>query len=332
MPGLSEYAALSFAPKGQQALILANAVERYEHQHGQRLAQFEYLKRDGAEQEPMGASASRLTYKLVLMGSAPLTSGGASLSAGERYAQLLKIARGQPKGLLVDIRLGRWNVGLASIRASEDPKKAIDTIELTIEFVEDQIDQGLAIEQQPSPQVRANQAVSAYSILVAASAIGFGESPLSVMQGAHQAAVRFGEKVAAYTNAAVESSGNIAIDPSLRVQIKDVRDSQEEYFAALDRTLSQTLEPPVSLAPYRHATYMALSACEELQISIDNLKPQVIEYVLPKADNLLSVLVRIYGNEAQEHFDEALLLNPFVNPVLISQGTTLSLVSPVPKQ
>ncbi len=53
MPGLDEYAALTFTPNGQQALGLGQAVLSYDHDHGERLAQFDYLKRDGAEQEPM---------------------------------------------------------------------------------------------------------------------------------------------------------------------------------------------------------------------------------------------------------------------------------------
>jgi hypothetical protein len=54
----------------------------FDHEHGQRLAQFELLKRDGAVLESMGASPSRFTYALVLMGTSPLTTGGAISSGG----------------------------------------------------------------------------------------------------------------------------------------------------------------------------------------------------------------------------------------------------------
>ena len=87
-----------FHPNGQQALDLSGAVLLYDHEHGQRLAQFEPLKRDGAVLEPMGAAPSRFSYALVLMGTAPLTAGGAPMSAGARYQALVEAQRSQPKG------------------------------------------------------------------------------------------------------------------------------------------------------------------------------------------------------------------------------------------
>ena len=36
MPGLSEYAQLTYTPNGQQALLLGDTVERLDHDHSER--------------------------------------------------------------------------------------------------------------------------------------------------------------------------------------------------------------------------------------------------------------------------------------------------------
>lgn len=332
MPGLSEYAQLTYTPNGQQALLLGDTVERLDHDHSERLAQFEYLKRDGAEQEPMGANASRLSYKIVLMGEAPLTSGGAPMSAGARYQALVTAQRSQPRGLLVDPRLGRWQVGWRSIRASEEPSRAVDCIEATLEFVEDQIDQALAIETQPTPQQRANQTVSAYSIVVAASVAGFGSSASPAMRAVSITAQDLGRVTAAFVNAALLSVQNQGVDPALRAQLDNIRTAREAYFAALDDSLAYSLDNPVSLVPLRHGAYMTETAAIELLNAIDNLKPQIFEFVTPSEMTLLSVLVRVYGSDAQSHREEAERLNPFLGPLRIPPGTSIKLVSPTPRQ
>jgi hypothetical protein len=332
MPGLDEYAALTITPNGQQALILHGTVLSYEHEHGERLAQFEYLKRDGAEQEPMGANASRLNYKLVLMGEAPLTAGGAPMSAGQRYQVLVTAQRSQPRCLLVDPRLGRWQVGWSSIRASEEPQKAIDCIEISLSFVEDQIDQALAIEAQPTPQARANQAVDAYSIVYAATFLAFNERTNPSFQACVNASQHLADATGAFVNAALNSVQSQGVDPTLRAMLDSVRVARESYFTALDATLADSLDNPVSLVEFKHAAYLTEAASVELLIAIENLKPQILDYRLPTPMSLIAVLQLIYGADAQAHREEAERLNPFSPTVTIPAGTTLRLVAPTPRQ
>lgn len=332
MPGLDEYASLTFTPNGQQALDLSGAVLLFDHEHGQRLAQFELLKRDGAVLEPMGAAPSRFSYALVLMGTAPLTAGGAPMSAGARYQALVEAQRSQPKGLLVDPRLGRWQVGWRSLSAREEPQRAVDSIEIRLEFVEDQIDQGLAIETQPTPQLRANQAVNAYGIVVAASVAGFGSSTSPIMRGVSTAAQDMGRVTAAFVNAALESVQNQGVDPALRAQLDNVRTAREAYFAALDASLAYSLADPVELVPYRHGAYMTEAAARELLIAIESLKPQLLEYVTPSSMTLLAALVAVYGSDAQSHRAEVERLNPFLPTLAIPQGTKITMVAPLPRQ
>lgn len=332
MPGLDEYAALTFTPNGQQALGLGQAVLSYDHDHGERLAQFDYLKRDGAEQEPMGANASVLTYRLVLMGEAPLTAGGPPISAGARYQALFNAQRSQPRGLLVDPRLGRWQVAWSSIRASEEPQRAVDSIEITLVFREDQIDQALAIENQPTPQARANEAVSAYSIVVAASVAGFTIFPVPLFKKMADTAQGLGDAAAALVNAALTLVQNKGVDPSLRSMLENVQRARLDYFAAVDAALTYSQTDPVSAVEYKHAAYMTEAACVELLISIEQLKPQLFDYVTPSAMSLIALLQLVYGQDAQSHREEALRLNPFLPTVTIPAGTTVRLVAPTPRQ
>lgn len=332
MAGLDEYAALTITPNGQQALILHGTVLAYEHEHGERLAQFEYLKRDGAEQEPMGANASRLNYKLVLMGEAPLTAGGAPMSAGQRYQVLVTAQRSQPRCLLVDPRLGRWQVGWSSIRASEEPQKAIDCIEISLSFVEDQIDQALAIEAQPTPQARANQAVDAYSAMYAATFLLFGNRSNPSYQAVVNYAQNLAMTAAAFVNAALESTQNGTFDPTLRTMLASVESVRGDFFTTLARTTTDSLEPDVSLTEIRHAAYMTDAACVELLASIENLRPQVFDYYVASPMSLIQVLQLVYGSDAQSHREEAERLNPFFPTVTIPAGTTLRLVAPTPRQ
>ena len=153
------YEAFSFTPQGEQALLLSGVLLSSEDEIGARLAAFEYIKRDGAEQEPMGAAPAQFTFRIVITGSAPLTQGGASLSATERYAKLGQTVRTQPRGILNHPRLGRWQVAFKQIRSREEPKKALDTIEATLVFVEDQLDQAIVIDSTPTPQAQANRTI-----------------------------------------------------------------------------------------------------------------------------------------------------------------------------
>ena len=56
------YEAFSFTPSGEQALLLSGVLLSSEDDLGARLASFEYIKRDGAEQEPMGAALRSLRF------------------------------------------------------------------------------------------------------------------------------------------------------------------------------------------------------------------------------------------------------------------------------
>lgn len=322
------YAAFSFTPQGQQTLLLAGVLEALDDELAQRLASFEYLKRDGGEIEPMGASQARFSFRVVLMGSAPLTPGGAPLTAGQRYQSLAQAQRAQPRGLLVHPRLGRWNVGWVRIRAHEQPQKAVDTIELTLEFLEDQTDAAVSVEAQPTPQGRAAEVVSAYSILKAAVALRFGSSTNPLLKAVTTATEALSSVAASFAVAATEAAQFANLDDSLEQQLGAVEAAAEAALAALTATLPYTLESDVSLTPYRHQVYMTVAGCQFLLEALAEQRPVVVDFVVPAAMSLDQVLLSLYGTAAASYQDPVLSLNDLPNPLWIQGGTVLKVPAP----
>lgn len=323
------YEAFSFTPQGEQALLLSGVLLSSEDDLGARLASFEYIKRDGAEQEPMGAAPAQFTFRIVITGNAPLTQGGASLSATERYAKLGQTVRTQPRGILNHPRLGRWQVAFKQIRAREEPKKALDTIEATLVFVEDQLDQAIVIDSTPTPQAQANRTINAYSIMVAASALSFKLDPRAPMQAVDAAINAFAVKAATFVVEGVSlAQSSIADLNPLRTLLAGVEAARVAVFAALDATRSLTLDPAITLARYRDQAYQVQASCVELIRSIEAIKPPVVYYTVPSTMSLDQLLVSLYGAAARQHVDELLSLNLIRTPMRIQAGTSLRLVSP----
>lgn len=331
MPVADSYQAFSFTPEGQETLLLAGVLESFDHELGARLASFEYLKRDGAEVEPMGASQARLAYRVVLLGDAPLTPGGAPLSAGARYLKLAQTQRAQPRGLLNDPRLGRWRVGWTKLHAHEQPQRAVDTIELSLEFVEDQVDAAIAAEI-PTPQARAGEMVDAYSILKAAVALRFAGSPSALLQGVLLATDALANVADAFVTSALEVAQGLRVNPTLEQQFGAVERAANVVLQSLASSLAYTLEPEVSLTPYRHQAYMTIAYGQLLMQAVAEQKPTLLQYVLPVAMSFDAVLLSLYGSDAANHFDEMLSLNRIATPLLIPQGTVLTAVTPQVRQ
>ncbi len=323
------YIAFSVTPEGLPALLLAGTLESSDDELGQRLASFEYLKRDGAEVEPMGAAQGRHSFHIVLMGSAPLYAGGPLLSAGDRYRELARVQRLQPKCLLSHPRLGRIKAAWAKIRATEHPQKADDCIELGLDFVEDQVDAAIAAQSQPTAQARAGELVSAYSILKAAVALRFGgnyfvPSFASVVSLTDHLA----QLSASLAVSAVEVAQGSLPSIGLKQQAQGVAAAVAELLQALQATLTFSREPEVSLTPYRHQAYMIQAASVFLLEAVAEQQPVLVTYLVPTAMSLDAVLLALYGGAAAGHLEEVLALNRIKTPLRIPQGTQLQVVAP----
>lgn len=327
MTALSEiYQAFSVTPSGQPTLLLAGMLVATDDDLGSRLAQFEYLKRDGAELEAMGASAARFSFRMVLMGQTPLTPGGAPLTAGQRYLQLVQAQRTQPKCLLVHPRLGRWHVGWSKLRAHEQPQRAVDTIELTLEFIEDQVDAAIAAEQA-TPQARAGQVTAAAAELQTGTSSRFAAATSSYAT-ARAVADQVNAVATAFASGALEVAQGQAANTPLDTQFGLVQTQVAAMQAALLATLPYSREPEVALTPLRHAAYMVEAYSRLLLDAVAEQRPVLISYTLGQAQSLDDVLLAVYGPQASAFYVEALSLNRIANPLWLQGGTRLRLLAP----
>lgn len=327
MADLSEiYQAFSVTPTGQQTLLLAGVLVSCDDELGSRLAQFEYLKRDGAELEAMGASAARFSFRVVLMGQAPIVPGGPPLSAGQRYKLLAEAQRTQPKCLLVHPRLGRWFVGWSKLRAHEQPQRAVDTIELTLEFLEDQVDAAIAAEQ-PTPQARAGQVTSSYQALSTATSARFVGSEPTYAQVRTQVDA-LSSLANSFCIAALEVAQGQAPNTPLDSQFGLLQAQVAAVQAALIATLPFSRESPVALVPLRHEAYMTEAYARLLLDAVAEQRPVLIPYTVPLSQSLDDILLALYGTQASAYYVEALSLNRIPNPLSIPGGTRLRLLAP----
>ena len=97
-------------------------------------------------------------------------------------------------------------------------------------------------------------------------------------------------------------------------------------------TLTYSLEPDVSLTPYRHQAYMVQAFAHLLDQAVADQKPVLFSYTVGTAMSLDQVLLNIYGVDAANHFDESLTGNRIANPLWIAPGTVLRLVTPQVRQ
>lgn len=329
MPGLDEYEKISFSPEGKPTVDLSHCAVSWSDNLGARCASVEYIKRDGAEVQTLGASQAIFRVDIALMGRARLVSGGAELTAKERYRELVKIQRENPKGKYNHPRLGSWNVVLCGIQAKEDPETAVDVIEASLEFIEDQIDQALAIEAQATPQALANRATNAYTIAIAATTLAFGKSSNPALIAARNQAVAFSLSVITFTQQALDSAQLSDIVPGLWLTLGIIEQARTTFFVALDTTLSVTLANPVSLVEIKDLAYAAQAACHELLIATETLRPTLIVFSVPVPMSMIAACEYLYGHQAQEHLDEVRRLNPHAPTVRLPQDYKLRVVAPV---
>lgn len=302
---------------------LHGSTEGWEDDLPIRLAQYEYLKRDGGEQEPMGAGVKAFTFRCIFMGP----------DCGRRYQSLAASVQKEPRGQLVHPRLGTFNVACRGIKGRESPAFAIDTIEFTIEFVENQVDQSIQGDTQFGPQKRASQVSDAIDqAATAANRIVANRIANQVYAAAVAAVTTMNQWAEKFRALSLEIAQSDTPDTSLSKLLANVLEKRDLALVALDATLTKTLEPSVALTDARTACYIAYAACVQLYQAVLAQKPPIVFYTVPTAQPLNQILVRIYGAGAKAKRPEAFLLNRIPTPHWIPAGVVLRFVSPVVQQ
>lgn len=294
----------------------------WSHRLAVRLASHEYLKRDGGEQEPLGAAVGRFSYRCVFMGP----------DCTAQYNNLVLSIRQNPRGPLVDPRLGAIQAACEGIDATEVAEEAADCIEFTIRFAEDQLDATLATEQPVGPSQYAAgvlNSVTTLTDLVDARFLGnFATSFRAVVA----LLPTFSTAATAYVTSALASVQSGSPEPSLPQLLGAVKVQRDLFLRALAVTLAFTLEPDVSLTPYRVQAYAIYDGCVQLGDSLGALRPPIILYQVGAAMSLNQVATALYGMDARTKVPEIRSLNRIQSPYWIPQGTILKVVAPQVRQ
>lgn len=302
-------------------IVLHGFCEGWEDEIPINLASYTYLKRDGGEQEPMGAGTKRFRFRCVYVGP----------DCGQQYQNLAASIQQEPRGPLVHPRLGRFNVACSGIRGTENVVTAIDVIEFTIEFLENQLDQGNGNPNQAGAQLRASQVTEALnSATEAVAKITNNRIANAVYAAATAAMVTFQDWAEQFRLAALDAAQTNSPDVALSKLLANVLQKRNLALAAVTATLPYTLQPEVSLTDARTSIYIAYAACLQLYQSVQDQKPAVVDFTVPATMSLNQVLVRLYGAQAQANKVNLKVLNRIPTPYAIPGGTVLRVTVPVP--
>lgn len=313
----------SFTTRGGTTLELHGALISWTNRVGIRLANYEYLKRDGGEADPMGAAQARFGYRCCFIGPDVALLG----------RNVINTVRREPKGQVVDPRLGTIRAACEGVHCSESPESAIDYWEFTIDFVEDSVDTAISDDVDVGPSVRARQVVAASELARTAIDLIVSERIASSVYAALVAAgVEYSTLTDRFADAALAAADAGLPDLTLDTLLGRVADKRDEVVLALNATLPYTREPDVSLVGSRTAVYMAYAGCVQLLQAVQSRLPQLIEHTVATAEPLTTTLVRVYGKDARQMRQDFYRYNRIPTPYWIPAGTKLRLIAPKVRQ
>lgn len=289
---------------------LAGNLVSWNDRIGVRLAGHQYLKRNGAEQEPMGAEPGRFTMSLCFLGA----------NWAKQYRALVASILADPRGEMVHPLLGNMKVACLGIDdANVTPGDEIDSINLRVSFVEDALDARLS-ETFPGPSVMAARVKSL--ALDITSAIGQFAATALLAEQLVLAAINY-----ASAARALFESGSPA-DPSIEVLLDEVAIRTNSVSAALLVEAAADEETDATAYAPLQAIQQTYAACLGLAAALAASRPALIVYVVPKTTNVAALAASLYGGDAIDRIDEILRLNRIPNPMLIRAGTRLQVSTP----
>lgn len=305
-----------------KSIALAGFLVSWNDALAERVAEHNYLKRDGAEQELMGSAAARFTMRLCFLGE----------KWADEYRKLVAEVRKDPRGLLVHPVLGEIQVVCLGITGDVNPSQALDTIEITISFAEDALDKNFSTDAQQTPATKASEAddsatavTAAVGALAAVSTIAGPPVNASVSLAIEAKAAALTSAVTTYTAAALQASLAAAPDLTLDQRLADVATATD---ALLETLLDDDTRHDCNKYEALATAELVYSDCLELHDSIAALRPFIISYTVPSKTTLATVISTLYTSDAEQHAAEIGLLNRIPNPAAIPGGTVLRVVAP----
>lgn len=286
---------------------------------GMRIANHEYIKRNGGETEPQGARQDAYTFRCILMGE----------DCGDRLIAIIADFKAEPRGDLIHPRLKRKKACWESWEANEDPTAACDQIEFTLTFREDNADQAVSEASRPTVQERAAIAQGAADELTREQALRYVDVVATAITVSTALAAALSRTVSAFIFAATEAAQTQVLDPGLEDLLGRVEKSRDTLLASLPAIIAFTLEPDIALTPQRTQAYLCSAYCIELYLAVKALAPPVVPFPVPAPMSLRSVAVVLYGPLAQNRMPMLQQLNPGMRyPNWLPTGTILNVLAP----
>lgn len=288
-------------------LELEGALVAWNDTIGIRLARHAYLKRDGAEQEPMGAEPGRFTMRIALLGA----------SWASNYRALVASIRQEPRGLLVHPVLGNVRVACTGISdASCEPGRAKRLLEVTLGFEEDALDTALSVEAFTAPAVAAARVKQTTKRL---------QSTATKTPSAASAVAKLVTTATSFADTATAIAGGVA-NASLAAKLAATGSATDLAIAALvaaPEAVGARVQPAVS------AAVEVYGACVQLDDALAAMRPAIVDYPIAGSISLFVLVARLYpGEDAQRRAQDLLALNRIPNPLAIPPGTKLRLPRP----
>lgn len=289
---------------------------------GMNHADFPYLKRNGAETEPMGAKQKRFNFRLVLSGPACTSD----------FRKIISGLEQKPRGILIHPRLGSVKACFDTWHAGEDPGAAVDWIEFTLTFVEDGADQSITQTAPPGPSQRAGQISDSLATLETAT-VKYNVASVPLLSAVRAQMLTYQALANNFMIAALQAAQSTIYDPGLLQRRDLLADQRDLVLTALTNSLLYTLDTDVSLTKEREAVWQVWAAALDLYNAVIAQKPPLDTWPVPSAMSLAAVAVRLYGNDARGKMDELRRLNPHLpNAAWIQGGTLLRISVPQVRQ
>lgn len=302
---------LRFTPNGSgESIDLSAALVSHNAAFGVRLARHSYLKRDGAELEPMGAEQARVTYRLTFVGP----------DFASRYRQLVAAIRRDPRGVIVDPLAGQFQAACTGISdASRDLRSSKNAVDVTIGFEEDALDVAQQVELLDPPSA-AVQRITTKARAVRVAAAPFPHSALTVAAFLNKL-----QLLVSAMNAAIDGVAILTLAVKLAAAGK-----------AADLAVAALLADPgvvgqVGTKAYGAVTRIvdAYAASIQADQAIARSRPAVIQYTVTGPVSVFTLAARLYGAAmAQQKAAEIMAANRLPDPLWIATGTKLLISQP----
>ncbi len=293
-------------------LRLHGALQRIDATDEQDVAEHRILKRDGAILEGMGWKSNRYEAVCVFVGDS---------FRGDVLRMRNQIRR-KSQDVLVHPLYGSLTARCTRIVGALNIPAEANAATITLSFIQAGID--------PNQIAQAGQTVAAKSQALSSSV---GDMiTLASFYSSTAAAGAVGSLATegyAYAAAALDVLQSGTPDPSLGLQIVTIESQALASIAAIQADPFSTTD--VDRFDALASCDLVYAAALDLQDAVNQVRPQVVPYIVPAPCSYLSLLNSLYGSSALDREGEFATYNPdILDPSYIPAGTVVYVSAPPP--